>query len=426
VTVHGRSHASLAAERVAPQLLVDVSAVVREDLKTGIQRVVRAQLLGLLRTQGKDYQVEPVYLSDDGGYWHYRYARRYQHDLGGTVGDGVIDDEVVVAAGDVFYCPDFFPKAVIEASRLGLYARWRKAGVSVNFLIHDVLPVLRPEFFPPGADREFGAWLRVVAAQSDRLVCISAAVADETRAWLAADAPGASLPDLAVLHHGADLDASAASAGLPDDAETVLADIAAAPSFLMVGTIEPRKGHLQALDAFEQLWAQGVDARLVIVGGEGWKGLPDGQRRTIPSIIKRLSGHAELGRRLHWLHGISDEYLDRLYQSSACLLFASDGEGFGLPLIEAARHGLPLLARDLPVFREVAQQHAAYFSGDGAALAAAVREWLDAHAQGKVAASDGMPWRTWADNAQALAALLFVHDEAADAEPSQRPPTPVL
>jgi hypothetical protein len=49
--VYDRHHASVSAEQVAPQLLVDVSAMVREDLKTGIQRVVRAQLLELLRRQ---------------------------------------------------------------------------------------------------------------------------------------------------------------------------------------------------------------------------------------------------------------------------------------------------------------------------------------------------------------------------------------
>ena len=40
----------------------------------------------------------------------------------------------------------------------------------------------------------------------------------------------------------------------------------------MVGTLEPRKGYLQALDAFERLWEQGVEVNLVIVGREGWKG----------------------------------------------------------------------------------------------------------------------------------------------------------
>jgi len=422
--LYGRHHALVGGEKMAPQLLVDVSAMVREDLKTGIQRVVRAQLMELLRGQGKEYQVLPVYLSDEGGYWHYRYARRYLHALVGTVGDGVHDEEVVVSSGDVFYSPDVFPGPVAEAARLGLYARWRGAGVRIHFLVHDILPVLRPEFFPPGADREFGAWLRAVGSEADCLVCISAAVADETRAWLASEQPGRPLPDFKVLHHGADISASQPSSGLPPDAQAVLADIASAPSFLMVGTVEPRKGHAQALDAFEALWAQGVDVRLVIVGHEGWKGLPDGARRTIPALAKRLRNHPELGKRLHWLQGISDEYLDRVYAAGACLLFASEGEGFGLPLIEAARHGVPLLARDLPVFREVAGSHAHYFAGlDAAALAAGVQDWLRLNANGQGPASAGIPERSWAENAAELAALLFAPAPARAAYAAPEPMT---
>ena len=426
--LYGRHHALVGGEKMAPQLLVDVSAMVREDLRTGIQRVVRAQLLELLRAQGKDYQVLPVYLTDDGGYWHYRYARRYLHDLMGTVGDGVHDEEVVVSQGDVFYSPDVFPGPVAEAARLGLYARWREQGVRIHFLVHDILPVLRPEFFPPGADQEFGRWLRAVGGEADVLVCISAAVADETRTWLASQDLGRALPEFKVLHHGADISASQPSTGLPPDADKVLADIASAPSFLMVGTVEPRKGHAQALDAFEQLWAQGADVRLVIVGHEGWKGLPDGARRTIPAIVKRLRNHPELGKRLHWLQGISDEYLDRVYAAGACLLFASEGEGFGLPLIEAARHGVPLLARDLPVFREVAGGHAHYFSGaSGAELAASVQDWLRLQASGQAPAPAGIRSRSWAENAAELVTMLFPSASAHPAGvPAQRADAPDL
>ena len=47
------------------------------------------------------------------------------------------------------------------------------------------------------------------------------------------------------------------------------------------------------------------------------------------------------------LQGISDEYLEQVYAASTCLIAASINEGFGLPLIEAARHGIPIVARDI-------------------------------------------------------------------------------
>ncbi|MBL3940675.1 glycosyltransferase family 4 protein, partial [Bacteroides thetaiotaomicron] len=74
--------------------------------------------------------------------------------------------------------------------------------------------------------------------------------------------------------------------------------------------------------------------------------------------------------RLNWLQDIDDAALADLYARVDGLLFASEGEGFGLPIVEAAQHGLPLLLRDLPVFREVAGEHATYFSAsDGTGLA---------------------------------------------------------
>ncbi|HYD80944.1 MAG TPA: glycosyltransferase [Paucimonas sp.] len=400
------------------QFLVDVSSIARNDLQTGIERVARAQLLELLRRPPRGYRVEPVYLSCEGGAWHYRYACGYAKKLLAIDTPALADAPVDIGAQDVFYSPDFHPEGVVAAAKSGLYADWRARGVEVNFLVHDILPILRPEFFPDRADESHAQWLACVAANADRLVCISQAVADETRRWLEQQVGGDGVAGIAavdlarlkfaVVHHGADIDASAPTTGLPQDAERVLARLGAAPSFLMVGTIEPRKGHLQALAAFDQLWRAGENLNLVIVGKEGWKPVPQEQRRTIPEIVDRLNGHPELGKRLFWLQGISDEYLQKIYASAACLIFASEAEGFGLPLIEAARHGLPIIARDIPVFREVAQRHAHYFSGSaGADLAEAIRAWLRLQAEDKAPASSGMPSRTWAENAQQLTNVLI-------------------
>jgi glycosyltransferase involved in cell wall biosynthesis len=101
----------------------------------------------------------------------------------------------------------------------------------------------------------------------------------------------------------------------------------------------------------------------VIVGKETWKHLPDSERRTLPETVRKLKEHPELNKRLFWLEDASDEYLQEIYKVSTCLLAASEAEGFGLPLIEAARYKLPIIARDTPIFREVAGEWAFYFSG---------------------------------------------------------------
>lgn len=397
-----------APDRLAPrQLLVDVSTIVKHDLRTGIERVVRTQLLELLQLPHTGLRVEPVYLSDAGGRWHFRYARRYAVELLGVTAPSLCDAPIDFQPGDVFYSADYAPAAVAEAARAGVYNTLRARGVSINFLVHDLLPVLRPEFFPANAERVHAAWLRCIAQHADRLLCISAAVAEEGQQWLTAAAALTDsvpvLPALVVLHHGADIDHRDSTTRCGEATADVPAALAARPSFLMVGTIEPRKGHLQALAAFELLWQAGEQINLVIVGNEGWKGLADGERRTIPEIVRRLRNHPEAGKRLFWLEGVNDMTLEAIYRCSTCLLVPSEGEGFGLPLIEAARYGLPILARDLAVFREVAEEHAMYFSGLSApAVAAAVRGWLLLRSTASVPASAAMRWRTWRENAVQL------------------------
>ncbi|TFW30410.1 glycosyltransferase [Massilia horti] len=410
------------------QLLVDVTNIVRHDLGTGIERVVRMQLLELLRHPAPLCRVEPVYLSMQGGRWHYRYAHHYACKLLGIAPVVAQDEALDINPGDLFYAPDYAPGPTIEAARAGIYADWRARGVSVNFLIHDLLPVLRPEFFPPGAEHVHASWLECITQQADRLICISQAVAQEMLGWMAGHtAPDANCPSVHVVHHGADIGAALQSApAVPPEAEPVLARLAAAPSFLMVGTIEPRKGHLQTLAAFEKLWSEGEDVNLVIVGNEGWKPLPAGDRRTIPQIIERLQRHPELGKRLFWLQGIDDAYLQQVYTACDCLLASSEGEGFGLPLIEAGHHRLAVIARDIPVFREVAGDHAFYFSGaDPDALAGAVRAWLALYALGAHPASSGMRCQSWRDNAEQLLAVLDPGRRLAapaTARPGEKPP----
>jgi glycosyltransferase involved in cell wall biosynthesis len=195
-----------------------------------------------------------------------------------------------------------------------------------------------------------------------------------------------------VFHPGADLKASLPSKGTPDDGQQVLAQILSRPSFLMVGTIEPRKGHRQALDAMERLWADGVDANLVIVSQKGWM---------MDDFVERIGQHPQRESRLFWLQGITDEMLEEIYCSSDARLAASEGEGFGLPLIEAAQHGLPIIARDIPIFREVASEHAYYFRGETAqALAGALTAWLSLG--DAIPASAGMPWLTWKQSSRQL------------------------
>lgn len=389
------------------QLLVDITAIVREDLKTGIQRVVRAQLLELIKSPPKGFRVEPVYLIFDKN-WHYRYARKYTCSLLGI--EVFLTDEVVdTYQGDLLYMPDWYVNELVGAHKAGMFKAMKANGVGIHVLVHDLLSITHPIFFPPDAKKHYVLWLEVISELADNLICISRAVADDLKKWIK-DYRLNLLNSLKITYtyHGADMGASSPTKGLPLKVNTTLEKVMKRPSFLMVGTIEPRKGHLQVIKAFEALWRQNFDVNLIIVGNEGWKGLPDCKRRTIPQIIEMLRNHSECHNRLLWLEGISDEYLEKIYDISACLIYASEGEGFGLPLIEAAQHKLPIIARDIPVFREIAGKYAFYFSGlEPEHLTQSIRDWLKLFKSKQYPLSDEIPWITWEQSVQALLRCLY-------------------
>lgn len=377
------------------QLLVDVSELVVRDVKSGIQRVVRSLLLEMLHAPPAGFRVEPVYAT--AGHEGYRYARHWTMAFLGAPPDGFVDDGVEARQGDVFLALDLNHE--IPRAQAPMYRQWRDLGVRTYFVVYDLLPVRMPQYFPPGAAQAHADWLDVVA-QADGALCISRAVANDLQAWLGEHPANRVKPvHVAWFHLGCDLENSAPTTDLPDDAEALLAQFSIQPTFLMVGTIEPRKGHAQTLAAFERLWAQGTDANLVLVGKQGWM---------VEDLVRRLQTHAEAQRHLFWFPDASDAFLERIYAASTCLVAASEGEGFGLPLIEAARHGLPIIARDIAVFREVAGDHAFYFSGlDADSLADALQVWLDLHANGLAPRSDAARAVTWKQSADEVIRVLF-------------------
>ncbi|WP_349616753.1 glycosyltransferase [Azotobacter salinestris] len=377
------------------QLFIDISELVQRDAKSGIQRVVRSILLEWLLDPPHGYRVEPVYASADRP--GYRYARQFTLRFLQCPDNALHDEPITYHAGDVFLGLDLQPEVVPAQHQV--YQAMRRQGVKVQFVVYDLLLLQLPHCFPQGGARSFEHWLEVVA-ESDGAICISKAVADELANWLQAHEVVRQREfSLSWFHLGGDIDRSAPTTGLTRQAANVLESLHGRPTFLMVGTIEPRKGYDQVLSAFEQLWAQGANVNLVVVGKQGWM---------VEALAERLRKHVECGKRLFWLDGISDEYLEKVYAASTCLIAASEGEGFGLPLIEAAQHKLPIIARDIPVFREVAGEHAHYFGGLSAQdLATAISGWLQLYDEGRHPTSDTMPWLTWRESADQLRRVLL-------------------
>ena len=403
------------------QLLVDVSELVQQDAGTGIQRVVRNILREWLINPPSGCHVEPVYATEAEGYHYARSLKRQilglpqsKKDTGNPEGM-----PIDVQPGDLFLGLDLQPQVI--AIHRGYYQWLRQQGVTVKFVVYDLLQLQMPQYFPVDAGQGFALWLDIVA-ENDGAVCISKAVASQLRQRIS-DRPAAVATsfDISWFHLGADLDGLTIKANINEqqkiDVETNDHAEGGRFQFLMVGTLEPRKGHAQVLSAFELLWGEGLDLDLVIVGKAGWM---------VEELVEKLDGHDKSGTRLFWYPQVDDTQLEAHYHRADALLAASEGEGFGLPLVEAAMRGLPVIARDLPVFREVAGSCAFYFGGDAsgsgvamehskidgaqptssdtpAGLAAAVKNWLELYERNQHPSTEGMPILSWSDSAAQLA-----------------------
>lgn len=376
-----------------PRLLVDVSNIANHDLRTGIERVTRNLCEIFLYTPPEGYRVELIRCLSGELY----YARTYAAERLGLAPILGENEPLTPRQGDIYLSLEWSPP-VLAATHQRFQAM-RAQGVKLYFTVFDALPMQFPHHFPDFVEGTYEDWLSRVLTLADGLCCISAAVADDIRtcAYQLPEPlrPEGELPPLWHFHLGADFTARAASQGLRTEDNATLEKLTGdVPILLMVGTLEPRKGHAQVISAMEYLWHQGSPAQLVIVGKLGWK---------MDAIAKRLDGHPEKGKRLFWIKGASDDMLAELYRISSALVAASEGEGFGLPLIEAAQQGISIIARDIPVFREVAGQHASYFNAtDGEGLALELQAWLKAYSAGKTPKVEHMPWLSWEQSAQQL------------------------
>lgn len=378
------AHARARSQRY---LFVDVSELVQRDGRSGIQRVVRSLLQALFRHPPEGFRVMPVYATTDN--LGYRYAtdlwRQYHPEP--WIPEGLID----FCASDVFFGLDM-QHHVIPYQK-PFFEVLRKYGIPVYFLIYDLLPVLAPQYFRADTYEDHRRWLGVLAEVSEGLVCISRTVSEELVTWLQENPPVRDdMLRIGWSYIGANIEQSVPDSGMPEDAEAVLEAISNNKTFLSVSTLEPRKGHGHVLDAADVLWSEGLDFCIVFVGRQGWN---------FEELIERIQSHAMLGRRLFWLNGVSDEYLGEIYKRSSCLVSASFGEGFGLPIVEAARHQMPIIVRDIPVFREVAGDGAVYFGGsEGSELVDVLRTWLDDFSSGQVLSSKDVGVLDWDQSAK--------------------------
>ena len=374
---------TIADASVKRRLLVDISSAANAQRLSGIQRSVNSLISALVRT--KDHlplEAVPIWFS----YRDMRFleARSYSQALIGKIPEG--DVPLTIKPGDILLMLDaswnLYP--VFAKS---LFPLVRSVGGHIVSCAYDIIPVTHPHFFEKPLRHMFRRWFKQAVMESDLIIAISAATRDAVAVKTKNMRPD--LP-LDFFHLGADFQSTDVAP------QTKLIPSQSGARFLMVGTIEPRKGHATVLAAFEELWQHGSTHQLVLVGARGWM---------VDAFLKRLDNHPELGKRLHVVHNADDALLHSAYKECDALIAASVIEGFGLPLIEAAWAGKTLIVSDIPAFREICGERAIYFTpGKSDELAEILREFpLSKHGQTSI------EWLTWDESAEMLVARIARH-----------------
>jgi glycosyltransferase involved in cell wall biosynthesis len=217
------------------------------------------------------------------------------------------------------------------------YFSWLKERPDVKavFFIHDLLPIETPEYFRKAEyERHVRRLINLARFGSGAIVTTEVVKAALKRHLESLDRTG--MPILV---------APAPVAPIFWQRDPVDPALANNPYFVTCGTIEPRKNHLMLLHVWRELVRRdGATApKLVLIGSRGWEN---------ENAVDLLQRCPTIGDHVIEVAGLSTPGLKRLLDGARALLMPSFAEGYGLPVAEALAALVPVIASDIPAFRE--------------------------------------------------------------------------
>ncbi len=250
-------------------------------------------------------------------------------------------------------------------------ARIQQHRLRALFFLHDLIPITHPEYSRPGEGKSHERRLHTMLSAGTAIIVNSRSTQRTLETYTSAR--GLRLPRCEVV--------PLAPIRLPPPARARPLEVR---YFVVLGTIEPRKNHWMLLHLWRQLADQLGPAapRLVLIGQRGW------ECEQVTDLLERCAS----------LRGLvieeprcSDTKLATWLHHAQALLFPSFVEGYGMPLPEALTAGVPVIASDLPVFRESAGEIPDYLDPlDGAGWKAAVLDYAKPDSQRRQAQLERM------------------------------------
>lgn len=215
------------------------------------------------------------------------------------------------------------------------YAAWLKQeGWKPVFMVHDLIPISHPQFCRAGEAERHALRMRAVVESATGVIVNSAATGDAFTDFVTQEQT--TVPPVVVAWLATNPPAQPAHLPAPTR-----------PVFVVIGTLEARKNHILLLKLWERLAASLGDQtpELLLIGQRGWEA---------DDVFALLDKSPLLHGNVRELATCDDAQLLAWLRHARALLMPSFVEGFGIPVIEALEAGVPVIASDLPVFREIA------------------------------------------------------------------------
>jgi alpha-1,3-rhamnosyl/mannosyltransferase len=211
--------------------------------------------------------------------------------------------------------------------------------------LHDLIPLNyygRLDKPLPWRLRAFYRWNLNSALKAQRIITVSESSRAEILSTL-----GLTPDRVVAIHNGVDF-APAAGRATTVDWKPPHGD---APYVLFGGSFEPRKNLPRLLEAFDAAVQAGLKHHLLMI--------VDSASGHAQPVIDRAQSLA-CAERLHFLSGLDEPTIQAVYRGADVFIFPTLSEGFGLPPLQAMACGVPVIASDLPVMREVLGDAAHY------------------------------------------------------------------
>jgi glycosyltransferase involved in cell wall biosynthesis len=316
-------------------VLIDLSQFVRAPARSGIQRVLVELISGwpldrlpacIGYLEGGQYGIVGLETAK------LAFKQHFEADIGsaqpgGSAGEmrrrlweGAI---ALVPADEIMdrFAAYLIPEPTFHDDVLDMMDRWSSSRPqSTAAIFYDALPQTHPHLFTARHQLGSSRYYRQIA-KVENVACIS----------------NASLDCLVQrLRRRPILNAIVLPLGARRSAPSSVVSIPPTPTFVSVGTIEPRKNHPVILAAFKELWQGGISCRLQFVGARGWHS---------EAFFDELSLEAAKNpARFEWIEKANDRQVHDALSRATGAIYVSEEEGFGLPALEALASQCPLIA----------------------------------------------------------------------------------